>query len=197
MPLVAIAQPHIADESAEDARARILSLGAARGDPAAVADFFDSWFDWTLNAAARATARDESFCLDVVQEIMVRVAGKMPPLLTHADMERWMWRVVYNAAMDALRSERRRTRRERVSQSGARVDATDDAQIEWITRELGRLSADDQLLVRARFGGAMTLREIGTSLGRSTGSIHGRLRRILASLRDRRGDIIREDEHVD
>lgn len=197
MNLVAAASLLNTGESAEDARARSLSLGVARGDRDSVAAFYEAWFDWTLAAAARACGRDESFCLDVVQDVMIRVAGRMPPLATHAELERWMWRVTYNAGMDALRGERRRRGRERGRECGRECEPTlqppDAERLEWIRGELARLNDEERMLLRARFGSLMTLREIGASLGHTTGTVHGRLRSAIARIK-RRSEEDRDDQ---
>lgn len=185
MTLVAAPSRAIPAETAEDARARALALGVSRGDRDAVAAFYEAWFDRTLAAATRACGRDESFCLDVVQEVMIKVAGRMPPLATHAEVERWMWRVTYHAALDALRGEKRRRDREQSRASGGAGHERDDARLEWLRGELARLSSEERLLVRARFAGAMTLREIGVGLGHTTGAVHGRLRTTVERLKRR------------
>jgi len=185
MTLVAAARLLNTGESAEDARARALSLGVARGDRDSVAAFYEAWFDWTLAAAARSCGRDEAFCLDIVQEVMIRVAGRMPPLATRADLERWMWRVTHNAALDALRGERRRRGRETSRECQPAPSPKDTERLEWIRGELARLDGEERLLVRARFGSLMTLREIGQSLGHTTGTVHGRLRSAMARMKRR------------
>ena len=45
----------------------------ARGDERAFATFYELWFDRALALARSISRRDESFCLDVVQDCMLRV----------------------------------------------------------------------------------------------------------------------------
>ncbi len=185
-------------ESAEDARARVLSLGVARGERERVGEFYEAWFEWSLAAARRATMRDEAFCLDVVQDVMLRVATKMPAMSTHAQLERWMWRVTFNAAMDALRSEQRRRKRERTRGGVTAQTVENDAgaseeRCDWLRKELSRLDSEEHVLVRARFAGEMSLREIGSGLGRTTGAVRGKLRTAIARLK-RRAEETEHDE---
>ena len=62
--------------------------------------------------ARQATGRDESFCLDVVQDAMMRVIRSMSEMQTEEDVTRWLRAVVMNCAYDLLRKERRRRIRE-------------------------------------------------------------------------------------
>ncbi|MBX3321866.1 MAG: sigma-70 family RNA polymerase sigma factor [Phycisphaeraceae bacterium] len=187
---VASAHRDCPGESAEDARARVLSLGVARGERERVGEFYEAWFEWVLAAASRATTRDEAFCLDVVQDVMLRVAAKMPAMSTHAQLERWMWRVTFNAAMDALRSEQRRRKREQ-ARAGVTAQAVEndagaiEERCDWLRKELSRLDSEEHVLVRARFAGNMSLKEIGSGLGRTTGAVHGKLRTAIARLKRR------------
>src|SRR5207237_963299 len=80
--------------------------------------FYRAWFDWSFRLAQRLTRRDESFCLDVVQEAMLRVARSMKAMKSRTDLERWMSRVVHTAALDQLRRASRRGVRERARGSG-------------------------------------------------------------------------------
>jgi DNA-directed RNA polymerase specialized sigma24 family protein len=67
-----------------------LTTAIASGDTEAFGRFYDRWFDWSVAEARRATGRDESFCLDVVQDAMMRVIKSMKPLPHEAALYRWM-----------------------------------------------------------------------------------------------------------
>ena len=69
-------------------------------------------FPWVAAKARSITRRDEAFCLDVVQDVMMIVVKKMPRLETEAALRAWMARTVSRAVTDRLRSEARRRRRE-------------------------------------------------------------------------------------
>ncbi|HRQ71696.1 MAG TPA: sigma-70 family RNA polymerase sigma factor [Phycisphaerales bacterium] len=167
---------------------RDLTAAISRGEAAAFARFYEAWFDRALAAARSLTGRDESFCLDVVQDAMLRVASRMPTLPDERSLERWLARVVRSAALDQLRREKRRLLRER-SRSPATSPARPDELTELIERidrlriTLTELPADDRALLDARFGRARTLRDAGEEAAISGDAAHGRLRRIINRLR--------------
>lgn len=167
-----------------------LTAAIAAGDPVAFAAFYEQWFDRCYNIAAALTRRDESFCLDVVQDAMLRAIRSMGPM-RRVELERWLVRVVHTTALDALRAERRQRRRSALRADG-RADrsnqrAADPAQlaeqIDWLTRALAELDAADRALLQHRFTDH-TLEETGRVAGLTGHAAHGRIRRILARLRD-------------
>src|SRR5882672_8286775 len=84
-----------------------LTIAIASANSGACSRFYMAHFDETLAEARRATGRDESFCLDVVQEAMMRVIRSMKPIEGAEDLRRWFRRVVKTCAYDMLRKERR------------------------------------------------------------------------------------------
>ena len=169
-----------------------LTSAIASGSTAAFTRFFDEWFDSMYAEAARATGRDESFCLDVVQDAMMRVVRSMKPMSTTDDLRRWLRVVVKSCAYDRLRGETRRRARElrSVGVSAPAVEPHPDlgARLEWLHRELQSLDKGglDLLLMRHRFG--WTLQQIGRRLKLTPGAVDGRLRRLVATLRRKSGE---------
>lgn len=160
-----------------------LTRAAARGDEQAFAAIYERWFDRALAATHRLTGRDESFCLDVVQDAMLRAARKIPPLPSEAALAAWMCRVVHRAALDRLRADRRRLARERTSAAPSRAStAVLDEEIDWLRSRLRQLSADDRSLLAARFARGRTFEQIATATGLSRDAAHGRIRRALQRL---------------
>lgn len=162
----------------------------AAGDEAAFAAFYAAWFAPTLGLARAACRRDEAFCLDVVQDVMMTVANKLPALATDAAVGAWMSRTVRRAAIDRLRMDARRLRRELDSQEGAHsvpsepwLELAGHEQRVWLQACLDELPAGDQALLAARFGGSTTVTDAGAQLGLSADAAHGRLRRVLERLR--------------
>jgi DNA-directed RNA polymerase specialized sigma24 family protein len=99
---------------------------------------------------------------------------------------------VHSAAIDRLRRESRRARHEARAAGGrpqasagdgglARIEI--EERIDWIRRELGKLSSRDRALLRERFEEGKTLREAGRAAGMTGHAAHGRIRRILVRLR--------------
>ncbi len=85
----------------------------------------------------------------------MRLARTMPIFDTDLDGERWLRRVLVNAARDRLRSELRRRTREarsmRERRSGAATEAVDDSvEIASLARRLARLELEAAELLRKR-----------------------------------------------
>lgn len=189
------AQPtgaHTRDVPDDPAR---LTAAVASGDPDALARFYEAWFDRIYAIARRASGRDESFCLDVVQESFVKMIRKMRPLESDA-LGAWVRRVVTRTAYDMLREERRRTMREgRAAREATAHEipaAADGERLRWLEAELATLECEEAeiLLARHRFG--WTLRAIGARFGLSTGAVDGRLMRITGDMRARAREVDHE-----
>lgn len=161
-----------------------LTRAIARGDTGAFGLLYERWFDRAYAAARRLTGRDEAFCLDVVQEAMLKAARRIPTLASEAALSAWLCRVVHRAALDCLRAERRRIARERQGQPSESSSNTGrEEQIDWLRGRLRELSTRDRGLLAARFARGRTLEQAGDEAGLSGDAAHGRVRRILNGLR--------------
>jgi RNA polymerase sigma factor (sigma-70 family) len=153
----------------------------AAGDTEAFARLYEAWFDWMYAEARRATRRDESFCLDVVQDAMLRVIRSMRPLQNEAALRAWLRRTVHSAACDILRRETRRRRRElerpAITSDGARRE-----RLAWLERALRDVDEHSRNLLMLRHRMGLTLAQIGAAVGLGTGAVDRRLRRTLAAL---------------
>lgn len=161
------------------------------GDGAAFATFYELWFDRLLAMACSLTRRDEAFCLDIVQDCLLRVVRKMPALATEAAVAAWLARALLRGAADRLRSEARRARREdaAAAQRGHADLASDAAVIDaerrrWLHARLAELPAADRDLLLARFHDGDTLADAGARFGLSGHAAHGRIRRLILRLKD-------------
>src|SRR3954471_16462602 len=85
-----------------------LTAGMAAGDAKAVESFYRRYFDWLYAQARRATRRDEAFCLDVVQDAVLRIVRTIRRVSTESELRAWLRLVVQTTALDRLRCERRR-----------------------------------------------------------------------------------------
>ena len=94
-----------------------LTTSMAAGDGEAVGRFYLHYFDALCREARRATRRDEAFCLDVVQESVLRVIRNVRAIESPAQFEAWLRLVVRTCALDLLRREIR------ARLSGSRVRA--------------------------------------------------------------------------
>ena len=92
-----------------------LSAAMAAGDAGAVEVFYREYFDWMYAHARRCTRRDESFCLDVVQDAVLRVIRTVKAVESESRFRGWLKLVVKTTAFDLLRNERRRVLRESIA----------------------------------------------------------------------------------
>jgi RNA polymerase sigma-70 factor (ECF subfamily) len=175
--------------SLDDERVQEVTAAIARGDPEAFAVFYEAWFDRAHSMARAMTRRDESFCLDVVQDAMLRAVRSLRAMPDRASLARWMARVVRTVSIDRLRREARRLRRE--ARRGPAIAASADAataveleeQFVWLRDELTKLPETERALLAERFDRGRTLEEAGASVGMTGNAAHGRIRRALERLR--------------
>lgn len=170
----------------------ILIRAIASGDIEAFARFYRRWFGPMFIMARRCAGRDESFCLDVVQDSMMRVIRSIRPMNDEVAVERWLHVVVKTCALDMLRRERRRRVREQRSKARSpKLDASssNDAlelehRIAWLRDQIARLPSEQAHLLSLRFRFGWTLSQIGRAVGLKPGAVDGRLTRALATLRE-------------
>jgi RNA polymerase sigma factor (sigma-70 family) len=171
--------------SAEDDDIAALTAGLAAGDEAAVERFHHQWFPRLYAAARAASGRDESFCLDVVQEAMLRILRCIRPVGSAARLGAWTTLVVRTTAWDLLTAERRRRRREE-EWGGAlapRGPDPDAERLAWLRAEIQALDPALGRMFRLRYEQGWTLARIAARLGLTLGSVDGHLRRALEHLR--------------
>ncbi len=182
-------RPRVCDGQRPD-DTRSLTAAIAQGDDQAFGVVYDRWFPRCLSLARRLTGRDEAFCLDVVQDAMLRMIKKAPLLEHEGQLSVWLFRVVHTTALDALRQERRRTERERRRRGGPEAsEVTDPDRIEWIRDQLKAIDAEDAGLLRLRY--EHDLAKAGEMTSISKDAAHGRVRRVLHTLRARASEYLR------
>ena len=159
---------------------RALTLRVVDGDPEALTMLYEARFQRIHENARRLTGRDESFCLDVVQEAILRIVRGLRPVDDLASLDAFIDRVTHSTAIDLLRHESRLRRRTGAPRE--EVQAIDE-RVQWVRDRLDDLPESDRLLFRLRFGSARSLEEIGDILHMTGGAAHGRLRRALDRLR--------------
>ena len=164
-----------------------LTRAIASGDTGAFARFYRRWFDRMYAEASRLTGRDESFCLDVVQEAMMRVIRSLRPMDSEAVLWGWLRAVIRSCALDRLRREMRRRRREQAGAGSAPSAAPDELaeRLAWLRRELAALDEREAALLTMRHRFGWTLRQVADAVGLNPGAVVGRLRRTLQTLRRR------------
>jgi RNA polymerase sigma-70 factor (ECF subfamily) len=179
----------VADLS-DDKRATELTRGMAAGDARAIEEFYRRYFDLMYSQARRVTRRDEAFCLDVVQEAVIKVVRLVRAVESQAQLTAWLRLVVRTTAYDLCKAERRRQIREGAAavNESIRPAGNDNEQIGILRGELARLDPELASLIDLRFRQRLTLGRIASLLGLSIGTVDGRLRRALRMLRSRLED---------
>ncbi|MEL7237728.1 MAG: RNA polymerase sigma factor, partial [Planctomycetota bacterium] len=146
-------------------------------------------FDPMLAYAKRLTRRDESFCLDVVQDAMMRIVRNVQPMESRQHLRRWVRRIVRSVAIDHLRRESTRAKYEDAAEPGEPPPSVAESlhraeQIEALQERLAKLKPDERGLVWGRIVEGLSFAELGKRLGIGPGGVHGRLKRLLRKLRE-------------
>ncbi len=149
-----------------------LTSAMAAGDAQAIAAFYRDHFDWMFIQAKLATRRDESFCLNVVRDALLRVMRTVSSVDSEAELQTWLRLVVLTTAFDLLRSEQ--------------PPGNDSAgeRLTWLGEQLSGIDPHLVKIVETRPEQQRTLSRIGELLGLSTGAIDGRLRGVLKRLQN-------------
>ena len=83
----------------------------AQGDIKLFAKFYEHFFDLMYVEAGRISGRDESFCLDIVHDSMLKAIHSMRKAKSKTHLEAWCRTVVKSVIYDRIRSEVARNRR--------------------------------------------------------------------------------------
>lgn len=163
-----------------------LTAQARRGDADAFERLYRAWFPRVLALAKARTGRDEAWCLDVTQTVMMRAARSLPVVESAGALLRWFSAAVVHASMDAARAERRRASRERRRALGEAVitgEISASEQAQALLDALEALPGDDYEVISVRLARGCSLAEAGRVIGLTEDAAHGRLRRAVAKLR--------------
>ncbi len=162
-----------------------LTSAIASGHSGALAHLYRSRFDELYAEARRATGRDEAFCLDVVQDAMIRVIRSMKPMDTEKRLRGWLRVVVQSCAYDQLRRDARRAHREQVAVGAVRSARDGDElgeRLAWLREEIAKQDGPDARLLVMRYRMGWTLQRIANAVGLRPGAVDGRIRRSTAAL---------------
>lgn len=167
-----------------------LTTSMAAGDERAVEVFYRRYFDFLYAQARKITGRDESFCLDVVQDAVLRIIRTIHPVKVEQQLLSWMRLVVRTTALDQFRSEQRRGKREAMVIEFHSCDdfpygLFDHEHFDWLKTQMQKFDPELVHLIELRFEKKWTLARIGELLGLSTGAIDGKLRRAVQELQRR------------
>jgi len=165
-----------------------LTAGVRRGDRAAFATLYEAYFDRVLGLARSISGRDESFCLDAVQETMMRAIRAIRVAKDADALWAWFASATRSAVVDLVRKELRRKAHERAaSERGTAATTTVDAELAaWVRERLAALGPDEERLLREHVVDGRSLAELargdGTP-GTTRDAVYGRIRRVIFGLR--------------
>lgn len=160
-----------------------LTAAMARGEATAIEAFYRAYFAQLYAEARHVTRRDEAFCLDVVQDSVLRILRTVRPVESKAQFAAWLKLVVRTTAYDLLRSERRRKVREQCAAGNRHTSHADAEQLQWLQEKLREIDPRIAELIELRFTQRWTLARIADRMGLTTAMVDGRLRRTLGKLR--------------
>ncbi|UYV11331.1 MAG: sigma-70 family RNA polymerase sigma factor [Phycisphaera sp.] len=163
--------------------ARAITARLARGDQEAFAVFYEATFDNAVADAHRLTGKDESFCLDAVQDAYLRAAKRLPAIDSWGACRTWLRTAIASSAVDRIRSDTARAKRESMPRDTT-TNATEHG--ERLQDLLDRLQTqlDDRQwhAVRLHIGGGLPLSAVGRAMSLSRHAVHGLVRRGVANL---------------
>src|SRR5688500_13091176 len=110
-----------------DDDAALLRRFAAEGDEAAFEEFVRRNLGVVLGSAARRLEGDEHRAREVAQQVFISVARHAAVLGRHRAVAGWLFTATRNAALNLMRDEMRRARREQEATAQAALDAASPA----------------------------------------------------------------------
>ncbi|MEY5030982.1 MAG: hypothetical protein RL354_13 [Planctomycetota bacterium] len=169
--------PHDSD----DEWAARVTRAVRSGSRDALAEIYDRCADDIVRSLRHTTRRDESFALDCLQEMFMRLAARPPIVDSHAALVAWMRLAALNVARNLIVSDHRRARRESSARPTASDSATDTDSIDSILKQL---DAEELALLRLRHVEGMRVKAIARAFGATPRAIESALRRLASRLRD-------------
>ena len=184
-------------ESCNEWAARV-TRAVRGGSREALAEIYDRCANDVVNLLERSTRRDESFALDCLQEMFMKLAANPPIVDTHATLLAWMRVTALNVARTVIVAENRRQRRDAAhatvevqfevhdevhDEVHVEVHVEDPATRQAIAEITRQLDEHEHMLLRLRHVEGMRIRSIAVALGATPQAIESALRRIVARLR--------------
>lgn len=166
----------------------LLRQFAAADSQAAFAELVRRRIDLVYSAALRQLAGDTHRAQDVTQEVFVALARKAQALANHPDLLGWLFTSTHFAAVQAIRAEQRRKKREHASQLMPDTPELGRTDPQWervwplLDGALHELPARDRQVVLLRFFDKKTFAAIGEMLGLSENAAQKNAERALEKL---------------
>ena len=170
------------DETTDEALAR----RAAAGEREAFAALLERHYDRVYRIGVRVLG-DTDEAADLAQDVCAGLPARLATYRGDSRFTTWLYRVVVNAARDALR---RKAARERSERAHAELDALTRAgdpghehASAWLARALGRLSAELRATVALVLEEGLRHAEAGAVLGVSEATVSWRMHEVRKRLR--------------
>lgn len=163
----------------------------SEGDEAAWQWFHERYYLPMLRYAAHSSG-DASVASDIVQDAYLRIARHAKPFRLEPDLWGWLCCIVRCAAHDHTRRSARRSRlmekftHWRASHAGDEVDwhPSKNHALALTDEALAKLPAEDEALIRLKYGDGCTTDELAASLGVTSKAVERRLARLREQLRE-------------
>lgn len=143
--------------------------------------------DLVYSVAYRQVGGNEAFARDVSQEVFITLAREAGNLSKKVVLSGWLYRSARFIALDALRSETRRRKREQEAYL-MNEDSCDDLEVNWdearpvLDEAISGLRELDRAAICLRFYEKRSFSEIGNQLGLSENAARMRVNRSLEKL---------------
>ena len=163
-----------------------LALRAAAGDRDAFATLLERHYERIYRVGARVLG-DADEAADLAQEVCVVLPARLSSFRGESRFTTWLYRVVVNAARDALRRKAARQRGERgYAEAEALLRIEDGArgcEASWLRRTLERLPDDLRMTVLLVLDEDLRHAEAGAVLGVSESTVSWRMHEVRKRLR--------------
>lgn len=167
-----------------------LALAAAGGDHAAFAALLERHYDRLFGLCWRLTGQ-KAEAEDLTQDICAALPAKLMQFRAEAQFGTWLYRIAVNAAHDRRRRQAsygRATNGWGDWEIARQAEAAEEAaQLDWLTRAMGRLPEDLRDTLALVMDG-MTHAQTGEILGLSEGSVSWRISEAKKRLRALRAE---------
>jgi RNA polymerase sigma factor (sigma-70 family) len=162
----------------------LLRAYAERQSDAAFSEIVSRYKDMVYSAAFRQVG-NAATAEDLTQAVFIVLSRKAGALRSETVLSGWLFRAVRFAAMDTLKTTRRREHRE----TEASVEAEDDSAAQWeeiaplLDDGLAALGEQDRLAILLRFFDQKSWSEVGAALRMNENAARVRVTRALDKLR--------------
>src|SRR5436190_3559247 len=156
---------------------------ACRANPSAenLRALLESCQDRVYNVC-RQVLRHPQDAEDAAQEALLKIAAGVASRTEFQHFDPWMYRVAFNAALNALKLKKRRAAHERRALMAAAATPPDDA-CEAVHEALGTLDDDARCVIVQHFFEQRSLEELGREQGCSSVAVWKRLEKAKTTLR--------------